>query len=258
MSSERDSVSDVAAVERAVDRELPDMARSVIRSHLDLTEEANRSFLERPDDRTQHQTEWHQWGIITHTRRFLHDYDTLVPRYLAEWGLEEEVERVLSLPIDGAPRRDLLRVTILLHDIGKFAARTRGRDRFHFARHEELSGSVIRSELHLERFGLTPRQLEYVARTAEDHFVLGLIRKRAREEGGYDLGFVESPRFAELADRIKREHPDDFVEIGVLFLGDSLAKAEPPGGPRRALSQYDINIAVAHRYLGLVLDRPSL
>jgi hypothetical protein len=100
---------------------------------------------------------------------------------------------------------------------------------------------------------LTPAQVEYIARTAEDHFVLALIRKRAREEGAYDAAFVDSPSFAETAQRIETEHPEDFVEIGILFLGDSLAKADPPHGPEPALSQYDVNILVSRRYLEVVL-----
>jgi hypothetical protein len=142
---------------------------------------------------------------------------------------------------------------VLLHDIGKFGGRSRGRTRFHFAGHEALSGQIIRSELDLSRFDLTPAQIEYIARTAEDHFVLGLVRKRAREEGRYDSAFVQSERFAEIARRIKEEHPDDFVETGVLFLGDSLAKLNPAEGPELAAAQYDINIEVAHRYFELVL-----
>lgn len=247
-------MADIAAVTRAIDEELPELARGVIRRHLDLEDDDNRHFLRAPDAREQHQTEWHQWGIITHTRVFLRYLDTLVPSYLCEWGLWEAVDARLSGPIDGASKWALLRIAALLHDIGKFGARTRGRKRFHFTHHEKLSGDLIRQELDLGRFGLTPEQIEYVARTAEDHFVLGLVRKGARDQGEYDLAFVRSERFLQVARQIKREHPDDFVEIGVLFLGDSLAKLNPGEGPERAAGQYELNIIVAHRYLETVLE----
>lgn len=245
-----------AAVAEAIDRDLPALARAVIQTHLDEGRRDTRDFLAHPDAREQHQTRWHQWGIITHTRTFLRHFDDDVPRLLREWRLCDVADAFLRRPIDGVPRWDLLRVTVLLHDIGKFGARVPGRDRYHFTGHERLSGSIIREEMDLRGYGLTADQAEYVARTAEDHFVLGLIRKRAREEAAYDMAFVSGPLFPGIALDIKHAHPEDFVEIGILFLGDSLAKADPSSGPADALSQYDLNIAVAHRYLATVLGRP--
>lgn len=249
-----------AAITDAIDHDLPSFARQVIRRHLDLAVPANQAFLDQPDAREHHQTQWHQWGILTHSRVFLQHFETAVPAYLREWGLWDPVNEHFRVPIDGATKWELLRVVVLLHDIGKFAARKRGRERFHFARHEELSRQIILQELDLARFGLTAHQIEYIARCAGDHFVLGIVRKRAREQGAYTHAFIASQAFVDLTRAIKREHPDNFTEIGVLFLGDSLAKLEPPDGPEVALTQYDLNIAAAHRYLNLVLggmDLPS-
>ena len=253
-----DSTPELAARIQAIDDRLEDIARAVIREHLDVSRSDNASFLASPDAREQHQTQWHQWGILTHTRRFLHHYDVDIPHYLREWGVEAEVGAVLRERIDGAARGDLLRASILLHDIGKFGARRPGRGRFHFAGHEDLSGEIIRTELDLPKMGFTPAQTEYIARTAQDHFVLGIIRKAARERGEYDEDFARSSRFRTLSAGIKASHPDDYVEIGVLFLGDSIAKVDPESGPERAVSQYKVNIAVAREYLRAVLKSSSL
>jgi hypothetical protein len=165
----------------------------------------------------------------------------------------EEVHMALSDTIDGVAKWDLLKITILLHDIGKFGARTHGKGGFHFSGHERVSGAVIREELGLEVYGLTPAQIEYVARTAEDHFVLGLVRKKAREMGRFTSDFPRTAGFRDLAAAIKAEHPDDFIEIGVLFLGDSLSKVDAREGPERAVSQSPINEAIARAYLAVVL-----
>lgn len=254
-AADRPTPEEVAS---SLDTDLPELARSVIRRHLDLGEDANRAFLAHPDDRYQHQHHWHQWGILTHTRVFLRMLDEDVPAYLREWGLWQPVNERLSRPIDGVERWRLLRIAVLLHDIGKFAVRTRGRDSFHFQHHERLSGEIIRHELDLGAVGLTPAQIEYVALTAEDHFVLGLVRKRARDQGEFSLEFTASPAFDALCAQIIAGHPGDAIEIGVLFLGDSLAKVNPPEGPDRALSQYDINIAVARAYLARAVQTPNL
>lgn len=243
---------------QAIDDRLEEMARAVIRGHLDLSHPENASFLAAPDAREQHQTQWHQWGILTHTRVFLQHYDRDIPRYLRTWGLYRPVDEVLCRCIGDATKWQLLRASILLHDIGKFSARTRGRTRFHFAHHEDQSGAIIRDELDLPALGFTPAQTDYVARTAQDHFVLGILRKAARERGEYDERFPHAPLFRSLCLQIKAAHADDYVELGVLFLGDSLAKVDPASGPERAVSQYDVNLAVAREYLRIVLDTASL
>lgn len=251
-------MTEIASIVMAIDQGLESMARAVIERYLDLERPANREFRSSPDDRSQHQTHWHQWGIITHTRMFLKLFREDVPRRLREWGLLDAIDSRLWTPIDGFSRWELLQVTILLHDIGKFAARTESDTGFHFWRHEERSGEVIRDLLDLGRFGLTPAQINYVAITAADHFVLGLVRKRAREAGGFTAAFTSSVNFRTLSTQIRAEHPDDFVEVGILFLGDSLAKADPRTGPAQAVGQYEVNIAVARAYLEYVLEEPSV
>jgi hypothetical protein len=93
-----------------------------------------------------------------------------------------------------------------------------------------------------------------VARTAEDHFVLGLLRRHARSRGSFDAGFPTSSEFRQLVLEIREQHPTDFIEVGVLFLGDSLSKAEPGSGLDLALQQNPINLAVARAYLQIVTE----
>lgn len=245
--------SPLRALVGQLDDELPRLAREVIARHLDMTRAENQAFYQQPDERRHHQMIWHQWGIITHTRRFWQHFLQTVPHMLRSWGLWDAVDAVLRQPINDVSRWDLLEISILLHDIGKFAARRSGHGRYFFTGHERLSGEIIRQELPLLQEYLTPAQLAYVARTAEDHFVLGQLRRHVREQGEYDVAWVESPGFVTLAREIVERHPEDFIEIGVLFLGDSLAKANPAEGPERAVNQYEVNLAVARRYLEVVL-----
>lgn len=249
-------MTDIDVTTRTIDLQLEEIAQSVIKRHLDLADPANQDFLRHPDHPEQHQTRWHQWGILTHTRTFLRHFDVDVPGYLRSWKVDDCVDAAMSRPIDGIERRNLLRIAILLHDVGKFAVRYRGRYRFHFTEHEKASGDVVREELHLENFGLTAAQIEYIARTAEDHFVLALVRRKAREQQTYDAAYVESVGFEQLCRSIQGEHSDDYIEVGVLFLGDSLAKSDPQTGPEDARSQYDLNIVVAQRYLQTVCAQP--
>ncbi|MGH2443875.1 MAG: hypothetical protein ACRDFX_12040 [Chloroflexota bacterium] len=241
---------------RALDSALTELARDVIRGSLDLSLPENREFLAHPDDRQQHQAHWHHWGIISHTRVFLQHFEVDIPHLLKGWGLWDPVATYLDQRIDGVTKWDLLKITILLHDIGKFAARTRGRTAFHFSGHEVRTGEIIRQNIDLASYGLTKDQIEYVASTAEDHFVLGRLRKRIRERGAFTIDFVKGEEFRNLALQIRSEHPDDYREIGILFLGDSLAKTKGTLGPEEALDQHGVNVDAAHRYLQIVMSAP--
>ena len=247
-------MTDIDRISSELDRDLPAIARRVIQQYLEPADPGTQAFLREPDGREHHQTEWHRWGIITHTRVFLRQFDHDIPQLLRDWSLWREVHRVLSRKVDGVRRWDLLRVSIVLHDIGKFGARRHSNGKYHFSGHESLSGEIIREQLDLARYGLTAAQIEYIAHTAEDHFVLGRVRREARQAGWYDEMFVASEQFGRIAKQISCEHPLDFVEIGVMFLGDSLAKIEPGHGPQRAAGQHPVNMAVARRYLEIVLS----
>src|SRR5256885_5542317 len=107
----------IAAAEKDIDARLPELAREVIRRHLDPQAPDTADFLASPDGREQHQQMWHQWGIITHTRVFLRYYEEEIPALLRQWGLWKSVDHALSEQIDGASRWELLRIAILLHDI---------------------------------------------------------------------------------------------------------------------------------------------
>jgi hypothetical protein len=67
-------------------RQLPELAKIFI---ADIPE--NKNFIENPDDPAEHHKKWHQFGIITHTRKFLEFYNQQMPDYLKKWGMEKEI-----------------------------------------------------------------------------------------------------------------------------------------------------------------------
>ena len=163
---------------------LPDMARQMMGKHVDASDHRNQAFLENPDNPAEHAPKWHQWGIITHTKMFGAAHEKDVQRYLQQWGVKRLVDHHLDQKIDGQPKRDLLRAGIALHDLGKFTHRTfeenpDGSYGTTFTDHEAKSGELIRdpefSDSLKRDYGLTDNQVEYVARTAELHFTLGIL-----------------------------------------------------------------------------------
>src|SRR3989338_5235375 len=90
----------------------PDIAKNLIQNSQDLSEEKNRNFFENPDDPLAHEPNWHQWGIITHTKMFEKFYLEEIPKYLTKWGVLEKARNQMSKEIDGISREQLLNVAI--------------------------------------------------------------------------------------------------------------------------------------------------
>lgn len=232
---------------------LPSIGSQLIETHADMSHPANQSFAQHPNDPLEHAPSWHQFGIVEHSKRFHESMKGSVLDYVEKWGLTEPVEKVLSEEIDGVSKKELLSITALLHDIGKFTARTvedepDGSAQLHFEDHEAESGRLIRSDPlqgYLSTHGLTLDQIEYIARGAELHFELGKMRRIAKAtEGGYTMQFVDTPEYTDAIDDIISSHPDFAIEIGLQFIADAQSKSE--------------EFSEASDDAGIELDRPIL
>lgn len=247
----------------------------------------NQSFIAHPDDPAEHKPKWHQFGIITHTRRFAYHYDNTMQQYLNEWGLDKKINAYLDAEIDGISKRSLLRISIPFHDLGKFAGRIfkmeDGQPKAHFNGHEKLSEELIRENGDVRHFlisqGLTDLQIDYIARCAGLHYELGKIRDIPKKRGdGFTFVFTQSQECKDYCLKSMEEHPDFKVEMGILYICDSLAKtdiildiktdeeiatksdevaqmvAEKGLHPKlaNAIKQLPANIAFVHRYLSLI------
>ncbi len=214
---------------------LDDIARALMKVHVDHDDSRNAAFLADPDAPLEHAPQWHQWGIVTHTRKFGEFHATKVPVILAKWGLQTQIDAAMSETIDGETKAELMRAAIALHDLGKFTHRSfdvaeDGSLHASFADHEARSGEHIREaefQTGLKQdYGLTNAQIEYIAKCAELHFVLAILRDKAKLEGIYNMAFARSEAFPGLAREIMGRHPGFELEMGLLFVGDSLAKTE--------------------------------
>jgi hypothetical protein len=211
---------------------LPQIARGLVESARYPEHPKNTRFLADPDDPAEHETRWHQWGIITHTRMFGKHYNETVPGLLDRWGIAARVARSLERPIDGSARSGLLRLSIPLHDLGKFAVRQvrlarNGRTAVSFKHHEAESGRIIRRDLRpllVDELGLSPAQFDYVAECAARHYELAHVRDALKGAGTYDLAHIRTPQFGKLCLDLVGQNAGYELEIGLLWLADSLAK----------------------------------
>lgn len=257
---------------------LPEMAAVLIENRPE-----NVHFKENPDDPAEHEAVWHQFGIITHTRKFCQFYRTEAQEYLNRWGLLLKEEQYLKDQIDGVPKDTLLQISMPLHDLGKFARGFKDKDGKlvpEYKGHEAKSEQIIQENSTvngiLKQMSLTEKQIDYIARCAGLHYELGKLRDTAKQTDlGYSIAFSESPECHEACTAIAQEFPEFQAEIGLLFLCDSLAKtdiridaekdaeiesqseiieqqiAEKKLNPKLvgAVKQRPVNIAIAKKYL---------
>jgi hypothetical protein len=205
------------------------IARAIILNNRHYTESYRQAFSALPDGIEFHQPLWHRFGIISHSLNFLDYYDSSIPQVLRALGISKEVDSLLSETIDGIPKAQLLRISAIIHDIGKFDKEPEGSKSLSFINHERKSRDFILDPglpVHRLLSGyLTENQIRYIAEAAGLHFVLGDIHQRIVREGlEWNIEFIGSDRAMEEFSLVVREHPSFMVEIGLFFLCDNATK----------------------------------
>jgi len=273
-----------------VNTNLEDIARSVVSKEIDketdsLIQQYKQQFFAELDSPEQHQPNWHQWGIITHTRNFMKMYDNEVKQYLKAWNRIEAIEEHLSEKIDGIYKSKLIYLGILLHDIGKYqknySKKLNWRVVYTFNAHEVYSQEIIQNDLYPllhDYYGLTDKQIEYIAMCARYHFELGFIREIGKKSKyGYSAVFAKSQDFKDAVLDVLPSFEEYRIEAGVLFLADSYAKTDVAFKDRsdneiledlkyqdlnpkliHAVKQKSVNLEVAKCYFDVFLGEGSI
>lgn len=222
---------DVNEIIDYLSEKLPCIANRII----DVTPE-NENFIKYPDDPMEHVPNWHQFGIITHSRIVLESYIRDVAILCVKWEVQDKIKSKLDVKIDGRSKSDLIRIAIILHDIGKFARNIEiknGIIEHNFYGHEAISEKLIISKneyvnnILCFKFNLSSTQIDYIGRIAGLHFELGKSRDTARESiHGYTIDFSKTQECKNSLLNIASIFPEYKEEIGLLFLCDSLGKTD--------------------------------
>lgn len=225
--SEKDNLEDIHHELFAV---LPEIAKTLIEDRPE-----NENFKRNPDDPNEHVVNWHQFGIITHTLFVLKSFHAEVPEYLKKWNINLKINKKLQEKVDGKSKSELLKVSIIFHDLGKFVRNFKEKDgkvEHNFYGHEALSEKLIVEDefiyrLLLDKYEFSQGQIKYIARCAGLHFELGKARDAARKATqGYSIAFANSKQCQKSCIEIASKFQQFKEEIGILFLCDSLAKTD--------------------------------
>ncbi len=278
---------DYENIPKEIEKEIPFIAKDIIKNNNNLPYENKKRFLNNPDSVYEHDPKWHQWGIITHSKKFRQKYDRDVNNYLKKWGLKEKVDNYLEDKIDGIKKSELIRISMPLHDIGKFHKKLIKNNSgfgYDFKNHDKISRDIILKRnlrKNLEQKGLNKNHIEYIAKCAGNHFELGFIREKGKKSSlGYTIEFSKSKDFYDVVNSHLKYFRDFETEIGLLFLADSLSKTDVfiPGKTDKELEknslkakkeinkrglnknlinaakQKPVNVSVAKEYLKIVFS----
>lgn len=209
---------------------LPHIAKFIIAPRIE-----NENFKKNPDDPNEHAVNWHQFGIITHTSFVLKAFQKETQELLRKWNIYDKINVKFKELIDSKTKLELLQISIVLHDLGKFDRNFEeigGKFEHNFYGHEALSEKLIKENYYInnllrQKFKLATSQIDYIARCAGLHFELGKSRNAAKKTTtGYSIAFSSSIECKNSCQEIASMFPEFKYEIGILFLCDNLAKTD--------------------------------
>lgn len=201
----------------------------------------------------EHETDWHQFGIIDHSIITVEWLKSIIEKYpvllkLHNKEIVKNINNHFQEKIGDKTKKDLFILSGYLHDIGKFATRKieinkdgsvkhkkNGELKFSFKDHEKKSGEILEKNQNIRNdlmdMGLTEDQIDYLAQCSKLHFELGILRNVAKtwqsensRQKGFCPEFVNSPEFYDGALDIISKHPKYTTEIGIFYLADTLSK----------------------------------
>jgi len=231
-----------------------------------------------PDFSEERLRSWHQFGLMTHTRKVREAFAGEMVDLLKEWGVGYEVDGFLSQRIDNLTKRELLDASIVLHDLGKVVCV--GDDGFN-RNHEAISLSLIKKGLIykiLRANEISEDQIQYIEKCVETHDVVGKeIRDVLKHSRRLNLSYLDSWECRNLCEKVAEEYDKSKVEMGIYFICDTLGKTdvrisagthiekidriiEKRGlnpSLRKAITQQPITIKLGEVYMTSISDYPS-
>lgn len=221
-----------------ISENLEDIAKFIVAKEISVEKDYliklyKQQFFIEIDCNKQHKYNWHQWGILTHSRNCVQMYDTEVKEYLKKWKYLNIVEESLVKEIDGIPKSKLIYLGILLHDLGKFKKKciieANQKIKWSFIKHEVFSEEIILNDLYSllhKHYKLSGKQIKYISICARHH---GLIRQIIKKSNlNYSMQFIQSEEFKTLLLNELSSLMQYQVEIGLLFFADLCAKTDVP------------------------------
>ena len=178
------------------------------------SENGIESFVNNPDFLEKRLVKWHQFGLLSHTKRVRNIFLNELSDYLKLWELSN-INEYLDIKINGCEKRKLVEISILLHDLGKIVL---VEDKSVHRNHEKESESIILKLKELKN--LSREQLDYVIRCVNGHDIIGKeIRDFLVSKDKFNFKFLSSSGIKNVIGSIIKKNPD--IKGNIFWTGNS-------------------------------------
>lgn len=186
-------------------------------------------YCQNPDFFDPRLKKWHQYGLLTHTKKVRQAYHHKLRSLLMQWGVCEKVDIKLSEVIGDLKKKDLFDASIMLHDLGKILClgqEQRNRE------HEKVSANLLYKEplkKQLDLYGFNAFHLGYLERCIATHDAVSKeLRDELKDAGNLNLKTVCSERVKQSCRHLAKRYSsiDMSIEMGLFFVCDSLGKLD--------------------------------
>jgi len=211
----------VKTVSNILEEELPSIIKNIAKRYGGSSYIKNQDFLE------ERLYSWHQFGLLTHTKKVREVFLNELKGFLEEWGIYNKFEKIMREKIQGIEKKTLFEISIPLHDLGKIICQGDKRtDRQHeLASKELISKDPIKAKLR--EFGLLEDQIDYIKEVVENHDVVGKeIRDVLKHEGNLVLDYVSGENTIKICKKVAKKYANFKLEVGIFYLCDLLGKTE--------------------------------
>lgn len=221
MVSNMENMNSIDSFLEFLDEELPGIIRKIAIVY------NIQAFINDADFLEERMKKWHQFGVLNHTKRVRQAFSVELDPLLKQWGISEQIEKILNEEIDGIKKKKLLELSIPLHDLGKIPVY--GDERIN-REHELCSKNLLSENLLKQKLSileLSEKQKQYLEKCIETHDIIGKeIRDALKHESHLNLSFLSNQRVIDLCKELALKYQDIKTEIGIYFLCDSLGKTD--------------------------------
>ena len=93
-----------------LDEELPGIIRKIAIAY------NIQPFINDPDFLEERLKKWHQFGVLSHTKKVRQVFLSELDNFLKQWDIFEEIQKNLNEEIDGTKKQKLFEMSSPLHD----------------------------------------------------------------------------------------------------------------------------------------------
>lgn len=208
-------------IPQILDNELPEIIREIAKQY------CIKEYIENPDFLEKRLVKWHQFGLVSHSKRVRKIFLNDLKYFILEKNLYEKIHNNLTEKVNGIAKKTLLEISIPLHDLGKIIVlRDKGLNREHeFHSEKLLYENFLKSKL--KSLGLSDQHFRYISKYVKNHDIVGKkIRDKLKSEGNLNLESLSTKEVFEKCRKVASEYSDIKTELGIYYFCDSFGKTD--------------------------------